>query len=92
MIQHSNSATNTKQLAEPPVVMQPASVLVDENDEERHLDCELQVLRRMRLALSSTLCLLEAARDDLLQSSHEMDQLAVASERVRKAFAELKKL
>lgn len=83
------SAMNVKQATGP--VLQPSATEIGESEEERRLDCELQVLRRMRLALVSTLRLLEAARDDLQHGARDIDQLAAASARVRQAFAEMKK-
>jgi hypothetical protein len=83
---------NLDQGTELPIALQPpTAATVDESEEEFRLDCELQVLRRMRLALVSTLHLLEAARDDLQHGARDIDQLAAASARVRRAFAEMKK-
>jgi hypothetical protein len=82
---------NPEQATDQAIASKPSSTPVDENEEERRLDFELQVLRRMQLALVSTLRLLEAARDDLQQGARDIDHLSAASVRVRQAFAEMKK-
>ena len=47
---------------------------------------ELEVLKKMRLALGATLHMLECARDDLVALGERMDRLRVASERCRAAL------
>lgn len=49
---------------------------------------ELELLRKVRLALSSMLQMLEHARDDLKAMEDRMDRLRVASERCRIALQE----
>lgn len=57
------------------------------NDE----DPEIQLLTRVRLALSATLHLLECARDDMVALGERMDRLRLASERCREALENKKK-
>jgi hypothetical protein len=52
---------------------------------------ELELLRKVRLALAATLHMLECARDDMVALGDRMDRLRVASERCRKALEEKKK-
>lgn len=52
---------------------------------------ELELLRKVRLALGSMLQMLECARDDLTAMGDRMDRLRVASERCRTALEEKKK-
>ena len=54
--------------------------------EEARLEYELQVIRRMNQAFSSSLCMLEAARDDLVEMGHRMDRLRQASQQCRQAI------
>lgn len=57
---------------------------------EERLDHELRLVRKMRLALASTLHMFEAARDDLVELGNRMDRLRAASELCRKALREKK--
>jgi hypothetical protein len=57
---------------------------------EERLDRELRIVRKMRLALASTLHMFEAARDDLVELGNRMDRLRAASELCRKALTENK--
>jgi len=52
---------------------------------------ELELLRKVRLALGSMLHMLECSRDDLVAMGERMDRLRVASERCRTTLAEQKK-
>jgi hypothetical protein len=52
---------------------------------------ELELLRKVRLALAATLHMLECARDDLAALGDRMDRLRMASERFRMALQEKKK-
>jgi hypothetical protein len=54
--------------------------------EEARLDEELHILRKMKQAFASSLHMLEAARDDLVEMGNRMDQLRRASEVCRKAI------
>lgn len=61
------------------------------SEEEARLDFELKVVRKMRLAFSATLQLLEAARDDLAEKGRRLDRLTAASHLCRSALQEKKK-
>ena len=60
----------------------------EEEQEEARLEYELQVIRRMNQAFSSSLCLLTAARDDLVEMGRRMDRLRHASQQCRRALVE----
>lgn len=61
------------------------------DDEERCLDDELLILRKMRLSFASALHLMEVARDDLNRSiPRDIEELRRASERIRAALAKLR--
>lgn len=69
------------------------AVYTDNNDEvetdEEHvatLDYELQLIRKIRLAFVSSLRMLEAAREDLVEVGNRMDRLTLASQACRQAF------
>lgn len=57
-----------------------------ELEEDVVLDYELAILRKMRVAFRSTLHMLEAARDDLVEMGQRMDRLKESSERCRTAI------
>ena len=59
-------------------------------EREERLDRELCLVRKMRLALASTLHMFEAARDDLVEMGNRMDRLRASSELCRKALREKK--
>jgi len=63
----------------------------EDDEEEQLLDCELYLIRKMRLAFAASLRMLEAARDDMNHMSSRMDRLRNASWLCRKALAEKKK-
>jgi hypothetical protein len=93
LTQPNGTSTNNSEgtTAPPSIASEPTRLLDHKNDEELRLDCELKALRSMRIALLSTLRMLEAARDDLHHyQGHHVDQLTKASERVRAAFSQLK--
>jgi hypothetical protein len=54
-------------------------------------NAELELLRKVRLALAATLHMLECARDDLVALGDRMDRLRIASEQCRVALQEKKK-
>lgn len=56
------------------------------HDDEARLDAELQLVRKMRLAFTSSLHMLEAARDDLIAMGLRMDRLQQASQLCRTAL------
>jgi len=62
----------------------------EDDEEEQLLDCELYLIRKMRLAFAASLRMLEAARDDMNHMSSRMDRLRNASWLCRKALAEKK--
>lgn len=56
------------------------------HDDEARLDAELQLIRNMRSAFTSSLHMLEAARDDLIAMGLRMDRLQQASQLCRTAL------
>ena len=64
---------------------------VSSNTEEQSCNAELELLRKVRLALGATLHMLECAQDDLVALGDRMDRLRIASERCRIALQEKKK-
>lgn len=61
----------------------------DGNDLEAHhqlLDYELYAVRKMRRAFSTTLRMMEATRDDLIEMGKRIDRLAAASQACRQAL------
>lgn len=62
------------------------------SEAEAHLDFELTMIRKMRLAFTATLKLLEAVRDDLGELGHRMDRLTAASRRCRTLLLEKKRI
>ena len=52
---------------------------------------ELELLRKVRLALGSMLFMLECARDDLVAMGERMDRLRAVSEQCRMALEDKKK-
>jgi hypothetical protein len=55
---------------------------------EARMDRELEMLRKMRLAMTATLAMFEAARDDLAELGDRMDRLRIASRACRKSILE----
>jgi D-alanyl-D-alanine dipeptidase len=60
----------------------------DVSEEEARLDVELKVVRKMRLAFTATLKLLEAARDDLVEMGSRIDRLTTTSQKCRATLEE----
>lgn len=57
-------------------------------EESARLDVEIHLWRQINIALTSTLRMLETARDDLTEMGERMDRLTVASQRCREAMME----
>jgi hypothetical protein len=55
-------------------------------EEERSLEYELALVRKVRLAMTASLHMLETARDDLEEMGNRMDRLQVSSQVCRQAF------
>lgn len=85
MSEESRSQTNDAETA----FQETPPPRIDEAEEER-LDYELFLIRRMRLAFESSLHMLEAARDDLVELGARMDRLQRASQLCRQALQEKK--
>ena len=64
--------------AQPPAASAAASPGIQDDDIES--DPEVVLLSKFRLALGSTLRMLECARDDLVRMADRMDRLTAASE------------
>ena len=62
----------------------------DLTDREQRLDHELRLIRKMRLAFASTLHMLEAARDSMVELGDRMERLQTASELCRTTLEEKK--
>lgn len=65
---------------------EPLNASVNDDDEDARLDFEIQLVRKMRLAFASSLHMLEAARDDLVEIGARMDRLQAASELCRESL------
>ena len=61
----------------------------DHDDVERlaSLECELQLVQKLRRTFAACLHLMEAARDDLITLGERMDRLTTASRQCREALA-----
>ena len=62
----------------------------DDDYYEAKLDLELKLVKKMRLALTATLHMFEAARDDMREMGKRMDELRESSQSFRTAFLESK--
>lgn len=60
----------------------------DHKEREARLDLELELVRKLRVALTATLYMFESVRDDVTEMGERMDRLRLASERCRKALME----
>eukprot|EP00563_Minutocellus_polymorphus_P019041 CAMPEP_0197717898 /NCGR_PEP_ID=MMETSP1434-20131217/2263_1 /TAXON_ID=265543 /ORGANISM="Minutocellus polymorphus, Strain CCMP3303" /LENGTH=138 /DNA_ID=CAMNT_0043302479 /DNA_START=175 /DNA_END=591 /DNA_ORIENTATION=+ len=81
----SASATSQEESNVARRVMQSASQVNQSNSAEDDIDNDPEVilLTKFRLALGSTLRMLECARDDLVRLGERMDRLTVASRECR---------